>query len=73
MSPITESDVNELAIKICNTHGIAYEWPAYEVAYAAGIEGQVHLAFNSKMRNQTRLTIESIVCWLDGLLQSNEY
>jgi hypothetical protein len=72
MSPITESDVNELAIKICNTHGIAYEWPAYEVAYAAGIEGQVHLAFNSKMRNQTRLTIESIVCWLDGLLQSND-
>ena len=69
MSPITESNFNELAIKICNTHGAAYEWPAYEIALAAGIEKKVHLAYSSKMRDQTRLMIESIVCWLDGLSQ----
>jgi hypothetical protein len=69
MSPITESNFNELAIKICNTHGVAYNWPAQEAAFAAGIEKQVHLAYSSKMRDQTRLTIESIVCWLDELLQ----
>jgi hypothetical protein len=69
MSPITETNLNELAIKICHVHGIAYEWSAYEIAYAAGIEKQVHLAYSSTMRDQTRLTIQNIVRWLDGLLQ----
>ena len=69
MSPISESNFNELALKICNTHGLAYDWPAGEVAVSAGIEKQVQLAYSSKLRDQTRLTIESIVCWLDDLLQ----
>lgn len=69
MSPISETDFNELALKICNTHAIAYGWPASEIAISAGLEKQIHFAYSSKMRDQTRLTIESIVCWLDSLLQ----
>jgi hypothetical protein len=69
MSPISESNFKELAVKICNAHALAYDWPAYEIAFAAGIEKQVQAAFGSKMRDQTRLTIESIVCWLDGLFE----
>ncbi len=72
MSPLDISELNELAMRVLEAHGIAYNWEPDLVMRASQLDEIVRDAALVPVQDRARHTIISIVKALDNLLQDNE-
>ena len=72
MSPLEVEELEELAIKIMETHGIAYNWEPDTIMRASELDAIVHRAYKSPVQDRVRFTIREIVKALDHLLEEHE-
>jgi len=72
MTPLDVEELEELAMRILETHGIAYEWEPDLVMRAKELDKIVRKAASVQIQDRARHTIISIVTALDRLLEENE-
>lgn len=72
MSPLDVLELDELAMRVLEAHGIAYNWEPDLVMRASQLEKIVHNAASVPVQDRARHTIISVVKALDNLLQENE-
>lgn len=72
MSPLGTSELESLAMKILETHGIAYGWEPDAVMRAAQLLGIVRKAAALQVQDRARHVIIRVVTALDELLQTQE-
>jgi len=73
MSPLEESHLQELAEKIRQFHGIAYDWDTNTLTVEKSLKRVVAKAASTPLQDRTRYTICEVVKCLDQLLEDNEY
>lgn len=71
MSPLTEPELEELAMRILEAHGIAYNWEPDLVMKASHLRGIISKATSLQIQDRARHVIKSIVQALDELLQES--
>jgi hypothetical protein len=69
MSPLEQSQLETLATKIVEAHGIAYCWRPESVMSAAQLRAVVAKAAAVQVQDRARLTIREVVASLDRLLE----
>ncbi len=69
LKPLTLSDYQILADRVCEFHALAYEWDAIRLAREGGLDKQAELAFHARGMTSTRLIVQSMVDWLDALYE----
>ncbi len=72
MSPLTTSELEALAMKILNTHSIAYGWEADLKMKAADLRSIVRTAAAHEIQDRARYAIVSVVRALDDLLEDTQ-
>jgi hypothetical protein len=72
MSPLEKSNLQELAKKIQEMHGIAYSWNTKLLSIELGIKSVVDKSASIAVQDRTRQTIKAVVQFLDGQLEENE-
>ncbi|GAB4367742.1 MAG: hypothetical protein Kow00121_06300 [Elainellaceae cyanobacterium] len=73
MSPLEESHLQELAEKIRQFHGIAYDWDTNTLTVEKSLKCIVVKAASTPLQDRTRYTICEVVKCLDQLLEDDEY
>ena len=73
MSPLDESCLQELAEKIRQFHGIAYDWDTNKLIVEKSLKHIVVKAASTPLQDRTRYTICEVVKCLDQLLENHEY
>jgi hypothetical protein len=72
MSPLTEHELEELALKIMEVHGQAYNWEPDLVMRASQLNEIVRAAASAQIQDRARHVIISVVKTLNYLLQESE-
>ncbi|GIV86978.1 MAG: hypothetical protein KatS3mg054_1007 [Chloroflexus sp.] len=72
MTPLGEEELEELAMRILETHGIAYDWEPDLVMKAKELKEIVRKAASIQIQDRARHTITTVVKALDRLLEENE-
>lgn len=72
MTPLDVEDLEELAMRILETHGIAYNWKPDLVMRATELHNIVREAASVQIQDRARHTIITVVKALDRLLAENE-
>jgi hypothetical protein len=72
MSPLTEQELEELALRIMDVHGQAYDWEPDLVMKASQLNAIVCAAASVQIQDRARYVIISIVKALNDLLQESE-
>ncbi|MBF8264318.1 MAG: hypothetical protein HW384_182 [Dehalococcoidia bacterium] len=72
MSPLEESELEELAERILKAHSIAYEWDPHHGMEDLRLKEIVHKAASLQTQDRARHTIISVVKALDDLLEQSE-
>ncbi|KKI99780.1 BREX system ATP-binding domain-containing protein [Prochlorothrix hollandica] len=72
MSPLEVEDLRELANKIKDFHGKAYDWDVYSSAVSGAIEMVINEKAYLAVQNRARQTICAIVQCLDNLLEEED-
>lgn len=72
MSPLEVGELEELAMRILEAHGIAYAWEPDLVMKAAQLDAIVQKAAAVQIQDRARHTITTVVRALDNLLQEAE-
>ena len=72
MSPLTAEELQELALKIFEVHGIAYDWEPDSVMKMHELKVIVAKAASVQVQDRARQTIKEIVRHLDRLLEDME-
>jgi len=73
MSPLDENNLQKLADKIRQFHGIAYDWNSNTLSVGESLRCVVVKAASTPLQDRTRYTICEVVKCLDQLLEDNEY
>lgn len=68
MSPLTKKQLNELALKILEAHGVAYSWSPKQELDEDEIENVVRKAASLQIQDRARHVIKSVVEALDSRL-----
>lgn len=71
MSPLEVSELEKLAMKILNVHGIAYDWEPDLCMKASHLNGIVRKAASLQVQDRARHVIISVVKALDNLVQES--
>ena len=71
MSPLSEDDLQQLAIKMLEVHGNAYDWEPDLRMKMADLKAIVRNASSIKVQDRARHTIRKIVQFLDDLLEDS--
>lgn len=71
MSPLEITELEKLAMKILNAHGIAYDWEPDLHMKAMHLNGIVRKAASLQIQDRARHVIISVVKALDNLLQES--
>jgi len=69
MSPLTTKELEELALRILEAHGIAYNWEPDLEMKASHLIAIVRKAASPQVQDRTRYTIVSVVKAMDDLFQ----
>lgn len=69
MSPLEINELKELARRIRQAHGIAYDWQPGSVMKASQLDAIVRNAASIQIQDRARHTITSVVKSLDNLLE----
>jgi hypothetical protein len=72
MSPLTAEELQELALKIFEVHGIAYNWEPDSVMKMHELKAIVAKTASVQVQDRARQTIKEIVRHLDRLLEDME-
>ena len=72
MSPLEESNLQKLARKIQEIHGIAYSWDTNLASIELGLISVVKKTASIAVQDRTRQTIKAVVQFLDGQFEENE-
>lgn len=72
MTPLDVEELKELAMRILETHGIAYNWEPDLVMRATELDRIVREAASVQIQDRARHTIITVVKALDRLLEENE-
>ena len=72
MSPLKESELEELAMLILEAHGIAYDWEPDLVMKASHLKEIVHNAASLQIQDRARHVIVSVVKALNHILDEQE-
>lgn len=72
MSPLTEDELEELALRIMETHGQAYNWEPDLTMKASDLDAIVRKAASVQIQDRARHTITTVVRTLDRLLEDSE-
>ncbi|KSV16599.1 hypothetical protein CY91_04685 [Dehalococcoides mccartyi] len=72
MSPLTEQELEELALRIMDVHGQAYDWEPDLVMKASQLSAIVRAAASVQIQDRARHVIISVVKALNDLLQESE-
>jgi hypothetical protein len=72
MTPLDVEELEELAMRILETHGIAYEWEPDLVMRSTELDKIVRKATSLQIQDRARHTIITVVKALDRLLEENE-
>lgn len=72
MSPLEVEELEELAMRIMQTHGVAYEWEPDLVMKASQLDAIVRKAAAVQIQDRARHTIISVVKALDDLLDGDD-
>lgn len=72
MSPLTTEELQELAIKILDVHGIAYDWEPDTIMKNQDLQAIVAQAATVQVQDRARQTIKEIVKHLDRLFEDME-
>lgn len=72
MTPLDTDELEELAMRITETHGIAYEWEPYLLMQRTELDEIVRKAASIRTEDRVRYTIVTVVKALDRLLEVNE-
>jgi hypothetical protein len=72
MTPLDVKELEELAMRILETHGIAYQWQPDLVVQAMELSKIVREAASVQIQDRARHTIITVVKALDRLLEENE-
>ena len=72
MTPLDVEELEELAMRILEAHGIAYEWEPDLVMRATELDKIVRKAASVQIQDRARHTIITVVKALDRLLEENQ-
>lgn len=72
MSPLETGELCELAEKIAQSHGVAYQWQPFEAMDRDDLMRIVHESENDPIQDRARQTIRRIVMCLDAQLEGSE-
>jgi len=72
MSPLKESELQELGLKILEVHGIAYDWEPDTIMKMHELKAIVAKAASVQVQDRARQTIKEIVRHLDMLFEDME-
>jgi hypothetical protein len=72
MPPLDAEELEELAMRILETHGVAYEWEPDLMMRATELDSIVRKAASVQIQDRARHTIITVVKALDRLLEENE-
>lgn len=72
MSPLEKQHLQELARKIREIHGIAYDWDTNLATFESGLSSVVKKAASNAVQDRTRQTIREVVKFLDCQLEDTE-
>jgi hypothetical protein len=72
MSPLSIKELEELAIRILDVHGTAYDWEPDKVMKASEMKKIVNTATSVQVQDRARHTIEEVVRALDQLLDGHD-
>jgi hypothetical protein len=72
MTPLDVEELQELAMRILETHAIAYDWEPDLVMRATELDKIVRKAASLQIQDRARHTIITVVKALDRLLEENE-
>lgn len=72
MSPLTAEELQELALKILEVHGIAYDWEPDMVMKMSDLKAIVAKTASVQVQDRARQTIKDIVKYLDRLIEDTE-
>lgn len=72
MTPLDVKELEELAMRILETHGIAYDWEPDLVMRASDLDSIVRKAASVQIQDRARHTIITVVKALDCLLEEKE-
>lgn len=70
MSPLEKHHLEDLATKIMETHGLAYDWEPDTVMKASELKRIISGSMSVRVQDRVRQTIKEIVKALDHLLES---
>lgn len=71
MSPLEPTNLQELALKIKEMHGIAYSWDTNLTSIRLGIQSIVQKSASMAIQDRTRQTIKEVVQFLDEQFEEN--
>jgi hypothetical protein len=72
MTPLDVEELEELAMRILEAHGVAYDWEPDLVMRATELDKIVRKAASVQIQDRARHTITTVVKALDRLLEENE-
>lgn len=72
MTPLDVEELEELAMRILEAHGVAYDWEPDLVMRATELNKIVRKAASVQIQDRARHTITTVVKALDRLLEENE-
>ncbi|QFS49608.1 BREX system ATP-binding domain-containing protein [Nostoc sphaeroides] len=71
MTPLDLADLQELAKKVKDIHGIAYEWNTNSSFIESGIISVIQQTGNIAVQDRTRQTIRAVISFLDEQIEEN--
>lgn len=71
MTPLNLVDLQELAKKVKDIHGIAYEWNTNSSFIESGINSVIQKTGNIAVQDRTRQTIRAVISFLDEQIEEN--
>jgi len=69
MSPLGVSEIEELALKILDVHGLAYDWEPDYIMKAKQLKYIVEVSASKPIPDRVRYTIKTVVRFLDNLFE----
>ena len=72
MSPLSEKELERLALRIVECHSQAYDWPAGNVLSSPDLRQLVKNCARQPIQDRTRKTITTLIKTLDDLLEGPE-
>lgn len=72
MSPLTAEELQELALKILEVHGFAYDWEPDSIMKMSQLKAIVAKTASVQVQDRARQTIKDIVKYLDRLIEDME-